>query len=112
MISLETFSSNHSLATVLWMLLQRGKIKLDENPCLYQGLPGVYSSDFYKMPIQLNQRLGAFKSKALALMVLTDRKDLIRVDCPQLRRTFGNIWNINQVIILKGTVWILLYLIS
>lgn len=90
------------------MLLHRKHVDWNKNPFLYEGLPHGYDSGFIKEPVQLSQRLTEFKLETLSLMVLVDRGNQIRINHPQLRRTFGNIWKVEPLtIILKGKVWFL-----
>ncbi|KAF7982732.1 hypothetical protein HWV62_26602 [Athelia sp. TMB] len=91
----EPFGRNHTLSTVLWLLVQHGKVKMDENPHFYEEeklAVSLLNSEYRSDPLGMDYKL----RKSRTLHVLVDKCRLV-IQAPDssFYRNFGNIWSLN-----------------
>ncbi|KAF7977363.1 hypothetical protein HWV62_3955 [Athelia sp. TMB] len=91
----EPFGRNHTLSTVLWLLVQHGKVKIDDNPHFYDAEKLAVSSlnsEYRSDPLGMDYKL----RKSRTLHVLVDKCRLV-IQAPDssFYRNFGNIWSLN-----------------
>ena len=92
----ESFGKNHTLSTVLWLLVQHGKVKIDENPHFYNAEMLVASSLNSGCRIDPHGMDWKLRRKGV-LHVLIDKRCCLVIRTPDSSfcRNFGNIWSLH-----------------
>jgi hypothetical protein len=107
-IMCEGFRGHQPLDAVLWTLMQKGKVTLNQNVHIYHDIPDKYGKNFNWPPLRYSDNIGtiAKRSKHLRLYILADRESRIIVKSSNdILRVFGNIWQSkDQRIVLKGMI--------
>ena len=91
------------LDAVLSRLVEDKTVRLDHNPHFYEKFPSTEDENIISLDLimQLNT-LGSTKNPYLILYILVDRESLIFFNCNVPHRVFGNVWNFDGKIIMKG----------
>ncbi|KZP34049.1 hypothetical protein FIBSPDRAFT_881504 [Athelia psychrophila] len=92
----EPFGNNHTLSTVLWLLIQSGSVRMDQNPHFYSaGLldPATFNRHFKTGPLSFDKKLGTKDVLVLHVLVDTNSRLVLQSQDPSFYRNFGNIWS-------------------
>ncbi|KZP32136.1 hypothetical protein FIBSPDRAFT_925499, partial [Athelia psychrophila] len=93
----EPFGSNQSLNTVLWLLIQHGICRMDQNPYFYssKALEHVLLDPPYRTtPLSFKEWLGrSTRMSSLHLLVDMDCRLVLQSEDLTFYRNFGNIWS-------------------
>ncbi|KZP34025.1 hypothetical protein FIBSPDRAFT_924353 [Athelia psychrophila] len=92
----EPFGNKQTLNIVLWLLIQSGKVRMNQNPHFYSSeLATPFHCNFKTAPLSFDEPLK--RLKVLHLIVDESHRMVLQSQDLSFYRNFGNIWSTGQL---------------